>query len=472
MSHAFISYAHADVAFAQLVQARLEAQGIDSWMDQPDLKGGQEWLRKIDSSLASSCAVLVILSTHSGVSHYVTYEWAHAMGKGIRVIPLLFERGGDFLPWIKQLQYLDFTDPPLHPWQRLFELLRPSDSAATLMVPDPPPDFRHFVLGNIELPIMLLTGSPSTPFKMPEVTIDYKPIVYHKEPNYPRHLLSAKHYLEAQYRSRYQYTSPQIPSTPLVRISNWEQEGETQNNLRGGLRLVLELTTFDTYLTTNRSLDYMVIPSDSTGQGFSTDTIRHAYVRFPYDLKHSVLSNPLAVMVAIISRSANQEPRDQVIIQYRGDTVASYRNRYQVSAAGYVSMAHKDQNHNPNPFVTAIAEAKEEVADCLSTLNPAEFNLIGLAISWVDMLPLAYGYIVTSIPARQLTGDFARDGYEGTTSTLKFHPQDVLAHIADHKWTPDGAFAMCAALFAVFPRDAVERAASAITPRSMRDYFE
>jgi hypothetical protein len=86
------------------------------------------------------------------------------------------------------------------------------------------------------------------------------------------------------------------------------------------------------------------------------------------------------------------------------------RDRYQVFAASYVGVAHQDQNHNPNPFVTSAARPKK-VADSLSALKPADFNLIGLAISW-SMLPLAYGYFLTSIPTRRLTGDFARDGYE------------------------------------------------------------
>jgi hypothetical protein len=332
-------------------------------------------------------------------------------------------------------------------------------------------DFRTFCLGNIEAPVMILTGSPETPYTIEEVKVYYTPLMYHQGLDYPQYLIDAKPYLEKEYLRKHGLR--EIPRNELPRLSGWRQAGESADNKRGVLSLHFNLTTFDSYLTTNRSLDYKVIPQPGTISRYTDNqTIRQAFIQFPYSLENSALANPLAVMVVLISSNNTQEPREQVIIQFRSNKVASYRNCYQVSAAGYVSLGHRiDRTHAPSPFYTAVSEVREEISDGLQ-LSPSDFKLLGLAVSWIDMLPFVYGYIKTGRSVKRILGDFRRDGYEGQTDSIPFRPEVVLSHIAENKWTPEGVLAMCAALLAHFPRKQVEEVARRFPNRRACDFFE
>ena len=360
--------------------------------------------------------------------------------------------------------------PAIERWLKRMEIQRAKRRYGSTGAPNPPKEFANYGLGNIEVAVMNLVGSPETPFGMNEVKVDYKPVMYHQQPDYPVALADAKSYLEEEYLRKSRLKN--LTRTELPRLTEWEQEGETAENKRGPLRLSFTMTTFDTYLTTNRSLDHEVIPESGPLSRFSRNqSIRQAFVRFPYYLETSVLSNPLAVIVVVISRNLNQDPKDQVIIRLRSKQVASYRNRYQVSAAGYTSLAHRDDSHMPNPFVTAVCEAREEISDGLQ-LSPSDFRLIGLSISWEDMLPCAYGYIETGLSVEDLFGDFRRDTFEGWLEAIPFEPRTVLTHIAQHKWTPESVLAMCATLLAYFPRERVEAIARTIPAKVPRDFYE
>jgi hypothetical protein len=320
-------------------------------------------------------------------------------------------------------------------------------------------------LGNIEIPVMNLFGSPEHPFAIDEVSIDFDPIVFHEQPSYPSDLARAKPYLLKAYFEEY---GTHHKDNPMPRLCGYTQAGESANNERGNLTLHFMQTSFFTFLATNRSLDKAVIPRVGTNQ-----TIRETYVAFPYTLESSVLANPLAVQVVVVSRNPDQTPTDQVIIRLRSQTVAVHRNCYQPSAAGYMMLAsdHLDAHSMPNPFFTARWEAREEIANRL-IFQPAEYKLIGIALRWEDLELDAYGYVETTRPVRDLLGDFRRDAYEGWTESIPFEPHAVFNHMAEHPWEAVGVLAMCAALLAHFPAEDVEAAAKQLPTKDCREYFE
>ena len=120
MPKAFISYKSTDATFADLVKTKLEAAGIDVWLDQGALRPGEEWGNAIDDGIKSADALLVIITPGSCASPYVTYEWSFALGIGIKVIPLLLEKA-DIHPRLRVLQYLNFIDQRRRPWKKLLE---------------------------------------------------------------------------------------------------------------------------------------------------------------------------------------------------------------------------------------------------------------------------------------------------------------------------------------------------------------
>jgi CheY-like chemotaxis protein len=118
MAQAFMSYASQNAIFADLARMKLENAGIQVWIDHGALRAGEEWRNAIDEGISSSNVLLVMVTPQSCESPYVTYEWAFALGKGIRVIPLLLE-DCDIHPRLAVLQYLDFRNQRKGPWEEL-----------------------------------------------------------------------------------------------------------------------------------------------------------------------------------------------------------------------------------------------------------------------------------------------------------------------------------------------------------------
>ena len=59
----------------------------------------------------------------------MTYEWAFALGSGLRIVPLML-RDTSIHPRLEVFQYLDFTNRRARPWNRLFGLLADVSEAA------------------------------------------------------------------------------------------------------------------------------------------------------------------------------------------------------------------------------------------------------------------------------------------------------------------------------------------------------
>jgi len=365
--------------------------------------------------------------------------------------------------------------PLLQRWLDRIERWRARDRYQATQIPDPPQEFNKYRLGNIEIPVMNLMGSPLTPFSVDEVKTTYEPLVDHQQPDYPAHLSDAKPYLLEEYFRKFNIRSQHDREVP--RLVGCDQAGESQDDKRGGLTLHFALTTFHNLITTNRSLDYKVIPETGPIARFTKNqTIRTAYVKIPRSryldsLASSVLSNALSSSIVVISRNLYQTPKDQVLIRLRSNSVAFFRNYYQVSAAGLMSTAHRDESRNLSPFITAVEEANQEIADKLK-LASSDFKLIGIAVNWEDLDLHAYGYAETGLAVQDLLGDFRRDAYEGGVEAISFDPKSILSHIAHNKWEPVSVLAMCAALLVFFPRTEVEKIAGTIPAKHFREFYE
>jgi CheY-like chemotaxis protein len=92
-------------------------------MDQDSLNVGEEWRNEIDLGIIDSDALILILTPESCTSSYVTYEWAFAIGRKKKVIPLLY-KPANIHPRISVLQYLDFTNQRKGPWDQLFNHIK------------------------------------------------------------------------------------------------------------------------------------------------------------------------------------------------------------------------------------------------------------------------------------------------------------------------------------------------------------
>jgi hypothetical protein len=118
LKNIFVSYAHNDYDFAEVLKANLEQNGFGVWLDSSKLQAGQDWRQGIDDGIKASDALVVVMSPDAMQSPYVTYEWAFAYGFGVPVIPLLYKKA-TLHPRLETLQYLDFTSRINRPWQSL-----------------------------------------------------------------------------------------------------------------------------------------------------------------------------------------------------------------------------------------------------------------------------------------------------------------------------------------------------------------
>jgi len=106
MAKAFISYDREDSDFAELVRTRLEKAGHSTAMDVEILSAGDSWRDELDQAIRDSHVLIVIMTPDAEVSEYLAYEWAFALGVGVKIIPLQLKTC-TFHPRLEVLQHLN-----------------------------------------------------------------------------------------------------------------------------------------------------------------------------------------------------------------------------------------------------------------------------------------------------------------------------------------------------------------------------
>jgi hypothetical protein len=86
MTNAFISYAHADAAFATRLATALPGLGIEPWIDRDGIHGGARWSSSIQQALNECNVLILVLTPASMASSNVEDEWQYALDKGKPVI--------------------------------------------------------------------------------------------------------------------------------------------------------------------------------------------------------------------------------------------------------------------------------------------------------------------------------------------------------------------------------------------------
>ena len=87
----FISYARADLAFADALVAALERHGIDVLIDRRDLPYGEEWKPELLDFVRQSDAVVFVVSAHSVGSRWCKWELEQVTAESKRLIPITLE---------------------------------------------------------------------------------------------------------------------------------------------------------------------------------------------------------------------------------------------------------------------------------------------------------------------------------------------------------------------------------------------
>ena len=94
---AFISYSREDLALAEQIQVALEQHGLRVFRDVTDISGGTPWVSALETALATSQAVIFLISGNSLGSAWVKEERRYALTLansrqgGPRLIPVLLD---------------------------------------------------------------------------------------------------------------------------------------------------------------------------------------------------------------------------------------------------------------------------------------------------------------------------------------------------------------------------------------------
>ena len=107
----FISYAHADAAVARALQRALEAHGMRVWIDETELRVGDDLVERIAQAVSGVDFVLAVVSDASVNSNWCRQELSWAASGGIdqgrvRVLPLRLD-AIEMPPVVRGKVYLD-----------------------------------------------------------------------------------------------------------------------------------------------------------------------------------------------------------------------------------------------------------------------------------------------------------------------------------------------------------------------------
>ncbi|MCZ6717547.1 MAG: TIR domain-containing protein, partial [Gammaproteobacteria bacterium] len=130
MSHVFICYSREDFDFAELLREKIEAAGLKVWQDLNGLRAGEDWRDDIDQAIREAFALIAVMTPEANASAYVSYEWAFALGVGVKVFPVI-RKPTELHSRLEGIQFLNFPDIKARPWDDLVEVLRDAQSHHT-----------------------------------------------------------------------------------------------------------------------------------------------------------------------------------------------------------------------------------------------------------------------------------------------------------------------------------------------------
>lgn len=125
----FLSHPHKDAKFALDLRTRLDADGINAWLDAVEIKVGDTIHEKVNENLRRSDFFAIVLSITSVNSRCVQDELSSASGlekyskKGVFLLPILLEEC-DVPPLLLDRRYANFVRDPESAYRELVDAIR------------------------------------------------------------------------------------------------------------------------------------------------------------------------------------------------------------------------------------------------------------------------------------------------------------------------------------------------------------
>ena len=185
----------------------------------------------------------------------------------------------------------------------------------------------------------------------------------------------------------------------MVRLDDYEIMLSDPGDAPCPLLLHVSLTNYFDMMVTNRSLDTILAKDNAT--------LREDYAADPLELRNSILANPLAVNLSLVTS------KDCMIyVARRGYKVATNSNGWGPAVSGTGnSMVDLDESRQYNPFITAQREAYEEVTQPYRP-DKSEITIFGLARTLGYCFPFLFGELRLNMCEDDLRSFIPQDNWE------------------------------------------------------------
>jgi hypothetical protein len=152
MQKIFVSYSRKDSEFARKLAGDLEKAGYDVWWDITDLRGGDDWIRRIPAAIEESQFFIVVLSPNSILSEWVEKEYTQALSLRKKIIPIMLSPIS--VPFA--LNTINYTNFSIGEYADNFK-----DLLSALGFSGEPPAVTPFRKGNFPLPLWMRYAVPA-----------------------------------------------------------------------------------------------------------------------------------------------------------------------------------------------------------------------------------------------------------------------------------------------------------------------
>ncbi len=106
----FISHSSSEKWIARQMSKEIEALGVETWLDEKDIKGGDIWPDKIMKGIDACNEGVVLVSAKSAKSWWVAYEIGALGGQHKTVTPILNDVSAKAMGSMRNVQAIDLNE--------------------------------------------------------------------------------------------------------------------------------------------------------------------------------------------------------------------------------------------------------------------------------------------------------------------------------------------------------------------------
>jgi transcriptional regulator with XRE-family HTH domain len=203
----------------------------------------------------------------------------------------------------------------------------------------------------------------------------------------------------------------------MLRLDDYEIGLSDPEDRPNRLTLHVSLTDYYEMMVTNKSLNTIV----SGGKG----KLREFYAGDPMDFSASILANPLAVNLSLVTTKDTK-----IYFARRGKKVATNSGGYGPAVSGTANHTFDfDTNKNYEPFLTAQRESIEEITEPYKP-NFSEITFFGLARTMTYYFPFLFGELRLDLTEEDIKSFTPQDNWDiRQLTSIPFTIKDVTDQI-------------------------------------------